>query len=165
MILVNLLQPWPFWFLYGLLLSLAIFCLSKLLFSGFLQPKGNKITKKSVLLRRDWQEACFQKVVYLLASSQPQSLRIVLSPALELTHLHEIKTWQSTNQSRWPVKSVSLTWAAHVQIYWHKRKCLHKIEINLVAVSLFWDTNMATVSDIIRKHSFFRRMQNFTGQF
>lgn len=39
-----------------------------------------------------------RRVVYLLTSSQPQSLHIVLSPALELTRLHEIKTWQSATQ-------------------------------------------------------------------
>ena len=35
----------------------------------------------------------------------------------------------------------SLTWPASTQIYWNKRKRLHKKR-----VSLFWDTNMAAVT-------------------
>ena len=50
----------------------------------------------------------------------------------------------------------SLTWPASVQIYWNKRKRLHKEksstakglvwDTNMAAVLLFWDTNMAAVT-------------------
>ena len=50
----------------------------------------------------------------------------------------------------------SLTWPACVQIYWNKRKRLHKEksstltglvwDTNMTAVSLFWDTNMAVMT-------------------
>ena len=46
----------------------------------------------------------------------------------------------------------SLTWPASMQIYWNKRKRLHKKRVqlpqdtNMAAVSLFWDTNMAAVT-------------------
>ena len=48
----------------------------------------------------------------------------------------------------------SLTWPAYMQIYWNKRKRLHKKRVqlpeawfgNMATVSLFWDTNMAAVT-------------------
>ena len=50
----------------------------------------------------------------------------------------------------------SLTWPASMQIYWNKRKRLHKKksstptglvwDINMAVVSLFWDTNMAAMT-------------------
>ena len=42
---------------------------------------------------------------------------------------------------------LSLTWPASMQIYLNKRMRLHnKRDTNMAAVSLFWDTNMATVT-------------------
>ena len=50
----------------------------------------------------------------------------------------------------------SLPWPAFMQIYWNKRKPLHKKRVqlsedmvwdtNMAAVSLFWGTNMAAVA-------------------
>ena len=51
----------------------------------------------------------------------------------------------------------SLTWPASMQIYWNKRKRLHKKRVQLrqdwfgtqtwpAAISLFWDTNMAAIT-------------------
>ena len=50
----------------------------------------------------------------------------------------------------------SLTWPASLQIYWKKRKRLHKRRVHLpqdlfgrptwAAVSLFWDSNMTAVT-------------------
>ena len=50
----------------------------------------------------------------------------------------------------------SLTWSAFMQIYWNKRKRLHKKRVqlpqdwfgdtNMAAVLLFWDTNMAAMT-------------------
>ena len=56
------------------------------------------------------------------------------------------------------MKTLSLTWPRAIQIYWNKRKLLHKIKIlppegwfgtptsYMAAVSLFWDNNMADVT-------------------
>ena len=52
-------------------------------------------------------------------------------------------------------RAFSLTWPAAMQIYWNKRKFLHKKRVNshriglghnMAAVSLFWDTNMVAVT-------------------
>ena len=62
----------------------------------------------------------------------------------------------------WPpwrhMKTFSLTWPRAIQIYWNKRKLLHKIKFQPLedwfgtptwpAVSLFWDTNMADVTSL-----------------
>ena len=40
----------------------------------------------------------------------------------------------------------SLTWPASMQIYWNKRKRLHKKRVQMVAVLLFWDTNMGAMT-------------------
>ena len=64
----------------------------------------------------------------------------------------------STQLSREPeiYRVFSLTWPASMQIYWNKRKRLHKKksstptglvwDTNMAAVSLFRDTNMAAVT-------------------
>ena len=63
--------------------------------------------------------------------------------------LHEILGWDYGIEE--PYRVFSLTWPAYMQIYWNKRKRLHKKrglvwDINMAAVSLFWDTNMAAVT-------------------
>ena len=40
----------------------------------------------------------------------------------------------------------SLTWPASMQIYWNKRKRLHKKRVQMAAVLLFWDTNKAAMT-------------------
>ena len=46
-----------------------------------------------------------------------------------------------------PNRVFSLTWPASKQIYWNKRKRLHKKrDTNMAAVSLFWATKMAAVT-------------------
>ena len=58
------------------------------------------------------------------------------------------ETRQATPQPLLPQCRVfSLTWPASMQIYWNKRKRLHKKrDTNMAAVSLFWATKMATVT-------------------
>ena len=62
---------------------------------------------------------------------------------------------QKKHPSPW-YTAFSLTWLAFMQIYWNKRKRLHKKKVstptglvwytNMAAVSLFWNINMAAVT-------------------
>ena len=64
--------------------------------------------------------------------------------------------WEESSKTADPYRVFSLTWPESMQIYWNKRKRLHKKRVqlpldwfwdtNMVAVSLFWDTNMAAMT-------------------
>ena len=43
-------------------------------------------------------------------------------------------------------RAFSLTWLATIQIYWNKRKFLHRKKVGSTPTGLVWDTNMAAVS-------------------
>ena len=68
---------------------------------------------------------------------------------------HYVMLWYFLEWSVILYRVFSLTWLASMQIYWNKRKRLHKKRVqlpedwfgtNMAAVSLFWDTYMAAVT-------------------
>ena len=54
-----------------------------------------------------------------------------------------------------------LMWAAAMQIYWNKRKCLQEERGSIPTVSLFWDTNMAAMMSF--ENALLTFMQYFLG--
>ena len=54
-----------------------------------------------------------------------------------------------------------LMWAAAMQIYWNKRKCLQEERGLIPTVSLFWDTNMAAMMSF--ENALLTFMQYFLG--
>ena len=84
---------------------------------------------------------------------------------------HELLTYQKSNEwdfwyknDECVYKAFALTWPASIQIYWNKRKRLHKKRVHLPldlcetptwsAISLFWDTNMTAVTSC--EHTLYR---------
>ena len=54
-----------------------------------------------------------------------------------------------------------LMWAAAMQIYWNKGKCLQEERGSIPTVSLFWDTNMAAMMSF--ENALLTFMQYFLG--